>query len=65
MTLGTAVLLLLCSIIGIVLSCIFLRQRKPLCIILIVLFSLLAAALVVYIGLTVLFVDAVMNQPPV
>ena len=65
MTLGPAVILLLCAVIGIAVSCICLRQKKALCTILVVLFSLFALILAFYIGLTIFFVDAVQNQPPV
>lgn len=64
MTLGTAVILLLCAAAGIAAACIGLRRKKTLRAILIVLLSLLALALAAYIGLTALFVDAVQNQPP-
>lgn len=64
MTLGTAVILLLCTAAGIAAVCIGLRRKKTLRTILIVLLSLLALALAAYIGLTALFVDAVQNQPP-
>lgn len=65
MTLGTAILLLLCAAAGIAACCIFLREKKALRTALIVLLSLLALALAAYIGLTLLFVDAVQSQPPV
>ena len=42
-----------------------LQQRKILCIIIIVLLSVFGLALAVYMGLTMLFVDAVRSQPPV
>lgn len=64
MTLGTAVLLLLCAAAGIAACYLFLRQKKTLRTILLVLLSLLVLALLAYIGLTLLFVDAVQNQPP-
>lgn len=64
MTLGTAVLLLAVAIIGIVLTCKYLRNKRAICIICIVLLSLIALALAGYIGLTLIFVDVVRNQPP-
>ena len=65
MTLETAVILLLCAAVGIAASRICLRQKKDLRTICIVLLSLLALALTVYIGLIIFFVDAVSHQPPV
>lgn len=65
MTLGTAILLLAAATIGIVLNCKFLRNKRPLHIIFIVLLSLIALVLAGYIGLTVFFVDAVSRQPPI
>lgn len=64
MTLGTAILLLAVTIIGIVLTCKCLRNKRSLRIICIVLLSLIALVLAGYIGLTLIFVDAVRNQPP-
>lgn len=64
MTLGTAALLLAAAVIGLVLTCKFLRERQALRIACIVLLSLTALVLACYIGLTALFVDAVRNQPP-
>lgn len=58
-----AVVLLLLSLLGIVLSRRYLRKSVQIvCVILCVLLALASAA---YIGLTVLFVDVVQNQPPV
>ena len=65
MTLGTAILLLAVAIIGIVLTCKCLRNKRALRIICIVLLSLIALVLAGYIGLTVFFVDAVSRQPPI
>ena len=65
MTLGTAALLLAAAVIGIILSCKGLRERRTLRIVCIVLLSLIALVLAGYIGLTAIFVDAVQNQPPV
>lgn len=65
MTLGTAILLLAAAIIGIVLTCKCLRNKRALRIICIVLLSLIALVLAGYIGLTIFFVDAVSRQPPI
>ena len=58
-----AVMLLLLSMLGSVLSHCYLR--KPVQIVCVMLCVLLAVACAAYIGLTLLFVDAVQNQPPV
>ena len=63
MPLWLAVVPLLLSLLGIVLSHRYLR--KPVQIVCIILCALLALASAAYIGLTILFVDAVQNQPPV
>ena len=63
MPLWLAVVLLLLSLLWIVLSRRYLR--KPLQSVCVTLCVLLAAACAAYIGLTLLFVDAVQNQPPV
>ena len=63
MPLWLAVVLLLLSLLGIVLSHRYLR--KPVQSVCVVLCVLLAVACAAYIGLTILFVDAVQNQPPV
>lgn len=65
MTFGMAAVLLIMIITGIILAVWGLQQRKILCIIIIVLLSVFGLALAVYMGLTMLFVDAVRNQPPV
>lgn len=63
MTLWHAVVLLALALLGIVLSRCYLRKPvQSACVILCVLLALASAA---YIGLTILFVDAVQNQPPV
>lgn len=63
MPLWLAAALLLLSLLGIVLSRRYLRKPvQSVCVILCVLLALASAA---YIGLTLLFVDAVQNQPPV
>ena len=62
MPLGLAVVLLVLSLLGIVLSrrCL----RRPVQIVCVILCVLLAVACGAYIGLTILFVDAVQDQPP-
>ena len=65
MTFGMAAGLLVLIIAGIILAVRGLQQRKILCIIIIVLLFVFGLALAVYMGLTMLFVDAVRNQPPV
>ena len=58
-----AVMLLLLSMLGSVLSHRYLRN--PVQIVCVMLCVLLAVVCAAYIGLTILFVDAVRNQPPV
>ena len=65
MPLWLAVALLALSVVGIVLCRKCLRRNKPVRIFCILFCVLLALACIVYIGLTLLFVDAVQNQPPV
>lgn len=65
MMLGTAVLLLALAVAGIVLVFRYLREKRNLRILCLVLLSLVALVLVGYIGLTALFLDAARNQPPV
>ena len=65
MTFGMSAVLLILIIAGIILAVWGLQQRKILCIIIIVLLSVFGLALAVYMGLTMLFVDAVRSQPPV
>ena len=62
MPLWLAVVLLLLSLLGVVLSRRYLR--KPMQTICVILCVLLAVACATYVGLTILFVDAVQNQPP-
>ena len=64
MTLGTAVLLLALAVAGIVLASKYLRERRALRIVCLVLLSMIALVLAGYIGLTLIFVNAVRNQPP-
>lgn len=65
MTFGMAAVLLIVVIAGIILAVRGLQKRKILCIIIIALLSVFGLALAVYMGLTMLFVDAVRSQPPV
>ena len=64
MTLGLAVLLLVVAVAGIVMVFRYLREKPKLRIIFLVLLSLIVLVLVGYIALTLIFVDAVRNQPP-
>lgn len=64
MTLGLAVLLLAVALTGIVLVSRYLRSKPKLRIVCIGLLSLIALVLAGYIGLTLILVDAVRNQPP-
>ncbi len=64
MTLGTSGLLLLLAAAGIWLSARYLRAKPMLRIVCIMVLSLFALLCIAYIGLTLLFVDAVQNQPP-
>ena len=65
MTFGMAAVQLILIIAGIILAVRGLQQRKILCIIIIVRLSVFGLALAGYMGLTMLFVDAVRSQPPV
>lgn len=63
MPLWLAAALLVLSLLGIFLSRRYLRKPvQSVCVILCVLLALASAA---YIGLTILFVDAVQHQPPI
>ena len=64
MPLWLAVVLLASAVIGIVLCRKYLRRNKTARILGIVLCALLALACILYIGLTLLFVDVVQNRPP-
>ena len=64
MTLGMAVLLLVVAVAGIAPVLRYLREKPKLRIICLVLLSLIVLVLVGYIALTLIFVDAVRNQPP-
>ena len=59
MTLGNAAILLAVSIFGIILSCRYLRDRKALFAVLVVMLSLVAVLLLGYIAMTLLFVKAI------
>ena len=59
-----AAVILLLALAGIVSARKYLRSRRALQILCTVFCLLLALACAVYIGLTVLFVDAVRNSPP-
>ena len=65
MPLWLAVVLLVLAAAGIVLCRRYLRGSKTAYILCILFCALLALACIVYIGLTILFVDALQNQPPV
>ena len=64
MPLWLAVVLLALAVIGIVLCRKYLRRSKTVRILAIFICALLALVCILYIGLTLLFVDAVQNQPP-
>ena len=64
MTLLTASILLVLSVIGIVLVYRYLRNKPKLRTICLVLLSLIALLMAVYIGLIFIFLDAIRHQPP-
>ncbi len=64
MTFGNAVLLLVLSLAGLFAAARLIKQNRALRLALIILLSFTALALVCYIGLTVLFLDAARNKPP-
>lgn len=64
MTLGTAAILLLLAIDGMIAVCVLMRSKKVLRRGLLLLLSLASLALIGYIVLTLLFVSAVSGQPP-
>lgn len=64
MELWVAAVLLVLAILGIVLSSRFLKQKNKLRVFCMAVCILAALALMIYIGLTVIFVYAVQNQPP-
>ena len=63
MTLEVAFLLLVLVVAGIVLAFRYLRKKPKLRIVCIVLLSLIALAIVVYIGLVFILLDAIKHQP--
>lgn len=63
MTFGLSAVLLVLSVAALVLCC-KLIKKKALRIMLIVILSAVVLALAAYMGLTLIFVDAVQNQPP-
>ena len=65
MPLWLAVALLVSAVVGIVLCRKYLRRNKTVRTLAIFICVLLALVCILYIGLTLLFVDAVQNQPPV
>ncbi|MGM9625687.1 MAG: hypothetical protein ACI3XM_08255 [Eubacteriales bacterium] len=65
MTLATAIILFILAAAGIVLVFRYLRKKPKLRILCLVLLSLIALALAGYIGLSLLFLDAIQHQPPV
>jgi len=65
MPLWSAVILLLLALGGIVLCRRYLRHSRTARMLCIMGCALIALACAVYIGLTILFVDAVQNRPPV
>ena len=64
MPLWLAVVLLLFAAFGIVLCHKYLRRNKTVRVLCILFCALLALACIVYIGLTLLLVDAARHQPP-
>lgn len=62
MTFGLSAVLLVLSVAALVLCCKLIK--KALRIVLIVILSAVVLALAAYMGLTLIFVDAVQNQPP-
>lgn len=64
MTLLTSSVLLVLAVAGIVLVFRYLREKPKLRIICLVLLSLIALLLAGYIGLCLIFIDAIRHQPP-
>ena len=64
MELWVAAVLLILAVLGIVLSSRLLKQKNKLRVFCMAVCILAALALMIYIGLTVIFVYAVQNQPP-
>ena len=63
MTFGLAAVLLVLSVAALVLFCKLIKKKAPR-VVLIVILSAVVLALAAYMGLTLIFVDAVQNQPP-
>lgn len=63
MTFGLAAVLLVLSVVALVMCCKLVR-KNAVRVVLIVLLSVVVLALAAYMGLTLIFVDAVQNQPP-
>ncbi len=63
MTFGLAAVLLVLSVAALVLCCKLVR-KNAVRVVLIVLLSVVVLALAAYMGLTLIFVDALQNQPP-
>lgn len=64
MNLLTAILLFTAALAGVFAAMVFLRQKKVLRIVCMSLCILIAVILAAYIGLAVLFLEAIQNQPP-
>ncbi len=64
MELWVAAVLLVLAVLGIVLSSRLLKQKNKLRVFCMAVCILAALALMIYIGLTIIFVYAVQNQPP-
>ncbi|MGN0999003.1 MAG: hypothetical protein ACI4PO_05575 [Faecousia sp.] len=64
MTLGISVALLVLDVAGIVLVFRYLRKKPKLRVICLILLSLIALALFCYIGLALILIYAIQNQPP-
>lgn len=64
MELWVAVVIFALAVVGIIVSARNLKQKRALRIACIAVCAVLALAMAVYIGLTILFVEAVQNQPP-
>ncbi|MGM9658820.1 MAG: hypothetical protein ACI3W9_07535 [Eubacteriales bacterium] len=64
MTLGAAVLLLIAASAGMITVFRYLREKPKLRIVCLVLLALIILALAVYIGLTLILLDAVNHQSP-
>lgn len=63
MTFGLSAVLLVLSVTALVLCCKLIKKKAPR-VVLIVILSVVVLALAAYMGLTLIFVDAVQNQPP-